>query len=459
MPDRKRLLALFDMRRKNLLIGRSALFPNTAEWPELPFRGTLRPSKPQGGFTMARWGSWQGNRYRGSRGTGKWGVLALAVLALALAAAAVWFFLHPAGPERAESPPPAASAPAAPAPAPTPEPEPALPSPPEPVRGIYISGPVAGDPYMETLLKLVEETELNAVVIDVKNDEGQVTYRPASGTALEIGACVHYIQDLPGLVAELKERGVYTIARIAAFKDPVLAGVRPELALTQADGTPVSEGNGPAWVNPCLSDVWDYLEEIALGAADAGFDEVQFDYVRFPTGKAADQIDDAGQENRSDVIAQFLESVVLALHDRGVRVSADVFGTVITNRGDGALLGQDYPRMAELVDCLCPMVYPSHYAPGAFGLEVPDQQPYETVSAALQRSGQVLSQAGVPQVEVRAWLQDFTATWVRGHLDYGAEEVRAQIQAVYDAGYDSWLLWNAKNSYTAEGLLPAGAQS
>ena len=405
---------------------------------------------------MARWGSWQGNRYRGSRGTGKWMVLALAVLALALAAAAGWFFLHPAEPEHSHPPLPPASPPAVSTP--EPEPEPVLPAPPESVRGIYISGPVAGDPYMETLLTLVEDTELNAVVIDVKNDEGQVTYRPASGTALEIGACTRYIQDLSGLVAELKARGVYTIARISAFKDPVLAGARPELALTQADGTPVSEGNGPAWVNPRLSEVWDYLNEIALGAADAGFDEVQFDYVRFPTGKAMDQADAAGQESRSDVIAGFLESAVLALHDRGVRVSADVFGTVITNRGDGALLGQDYPRMAELVDCLCPMVYPSHYASGAFGLDIPDRQPYETVSAALQGSGQVLSQAGAPQVEVRAWLQDFTATWVRGHLDYGAEEVRAQIQAVYDAGYDSWLLWNAKNSYTEEGLLPAEAQ-
>ena len=128
-----------------------------------------------------------------------------------------------------------------------------------------------------------------------------------------------------------------------------------------------------------------------------------------------------------------------------------MFGTVISNRTDAALIGQDYAHLAEIVDYVCPMIYPSHYAAGAFGLEVPDAAPYETVYAALAQSKALLP--GNPCV--RAWLQDFTATWVPGHLEYGAEELRAQIQAVCDAGYTDWLLWNGKNQYTAEGLLPA----
>lgn len=330
-----------------------------------------------------------------------------------------------------------------------------LPQPSEPVRGIYISGPVAGDPYMDTLLELIDQTELNAVVIDVKNDEGNLTYRPESGTAVEIGACVRYISDLPGLVSRLKDHGVYTIARIAAFKDPVLARARPELALRYRNGKAVSESGALAWVNPYDPEVWSYLEEIALSAADVGFDEVQFDYVRFPTGKSMDQVDfgpSAEGLEKTDAVAGFLEQVTASLHGRGVLVSADVFGTVISNRTDALLVGQDYAKLAEIVDYVCPMIYPSHYAAGAFGLDIPDQAPYETIYAALSQSKALL--AGNQQAGVRAWLQDFTATWVPGHLEYGPEELRAQIQAVSDAGYTDWLLWNGKNQYTADGLLP-----
>lgn len=405
---------------------------------------------------MKKTAGWRGTRYRGSRGHSKAPLLVLALLLAAAAAAGGWFLLSR---DKPEPKPAAVQPPVSPARTPEPEPEPTLPPAPEAVRGIYISGPVAGDPYMDTLLTLLDETELNAVVIDVKNDEGNLTYRLASGTAAELGACVRYISDLPGLVAKLKERGVYTIARIAAFKDPLLAEARPELALCYTDGTIVSESGGAAWVNPCEPEVWAYLEEIALGAAEAGFDEVQFDYVRFPTGKAGAELDvgEVGADReRSDIIAEFLETVTASLHAQGVRVSADVFGTVITNRADAALIGQDYARLASIVDDVCPMVYPSHYAAGTFGLEVPDRKPYETVYGALSRSAQTLFAAELPQqAGVRAWLQDFTATWVRGHLDYGAEELRAQIQAVYDAGYTDWLLWNARNVYTAGGLLPA----
>lgn len=311
---------------------------------------------------------------------------------------------------------------------------------------------------MDTLIDLIDRTELNAVVIDVKNDAGELTYRTDEGTALEIGACVRYIRDLPTLMAKLKDHGIYTIARICAFKDPLLVEKKPELALKKTDGTVVTEG-GSAWVNPYEPAVWDYLTEIAVGAIAAGFDEVQFDYVRFPTGRGDEEIDygaAAGDKSKGDAVAEFLEYVSAAVEAEGGWLSADVFGTVITSRTDAGLIGQDYARMGEVVDFICPMVYPSHYGSGAFNLTVPDQKPYETVLGALKKSRGVLDVAAPEdRPGVRAWLQDFTATWVKGHITYGPEELRAQIQAVYDAGYTDWILWNANNRYTEGGLLSA----
>lgn len=405
---------------------------------------------------MVRTARGYGTRYRGSRGPNP--LLITAVAVLVLAAAAVWFLFGRQEPPQAQvEPEPVQPPDISPSATPEESPAPSLPPTPDAVRGIYISGPVAGDPYMETLLALIDESELNAAVIDVKNDAGHVTYRPETGTAVELDACIRYIRDLPGLVAELKAHGIYTIARIAAFKDPVLAQARPELSLRYSDGSSVSESGGEAWVNPYEPEVWTYLEEIALGAAEAGFDEVQFDYVRFPTAKSMDRVDygpSAEGSSKTEAVAGFLEQITGTLHDQGVRVSADVFGTVITSQTDSDLIGQDYARLAEIVDCICPMVYPSHYAAGSFGIDIPDQEPYATVYAALLRSNAALSGRTEPAA-VRAWLQDFTATWVSGHREYGAEELRAQIQAVYDAGYTDWLLWNARNQYTADGLLDA----
>lgn len=413
---------------------------------------------------MARYRYRAPNRYRGSRGPSKLLAVILVLLAVLAVAAAIYVLVLPAlSPSgTAGAPVPVSPTPTALQPEPEPEPTAApLPAPPQ-VKGIYISGPVAGSSYMDTLTQLLAETELNAVVIDVKNDEGNLTYRPGGGTAEELGACIRYIQDLPGLVAALKAQGVYTIARVAAFKDPVLAQARPELALRYKDGSPLSEGGDLAWVNPYEQDVWDYLTEIALGAAQAGFDEVQFDYVRFPTVRDLDSVDfgpSAGETSREEAVAGFLTHVRAALHDVGVWVSADVFGTVIDSSLDAGRIGQSYTAMARSADFVCPMVYPSHYAAGAYGLELPDREPYQTVFNALQRSQDTL--AVLPQEEragVRVWLQGFTATWVKGHISYGGEELRAQIQAVYDAGYTDWIIWNAQNTYTADGLLPAGAE-
>ena len=326
------------------------------------------------------------------------------------------------------------------------------------VKGIYVTGPMAGSGGFQDLLTLVDETELNAMVIDVKNDEGQITYSMSLESAGDMGVCVAYIGDMESLMAQLKEHGIYAIARIVCFKDPSLAQHRPELALMKPDQTPIVDANGLAWVNPYRTEVWEYLTDIALEAAQDGFDEIQFDYVRFPIGEDADQADygvDMESYPKQQAITDFLSFASEKLDERGIPVTADVFGTIIGSETDVERVGQDYARLGETVRVLCPMVYPSHYGNGVFGLAVPDAQPYETVLEALTDSREELE--AVPEGQravVRPWLQAFTAVWVPGHISYNGEEIRQQIQAVYDAGYEEWFLWNATNRYTADGLLP-----
>ena len=339
------------------------------------------------------------------------------------------------------------------------------------VKGIYVTGPIAGTEKMDELIALVEETELNTMVIDIKNDEGAVTYKMQSDMVLEIESGVRYIRDIDALVEKLHEKDIYLIARIVAFKDPFLAEKKPELSLKTKSGEIFRDKNKEAWVNPYKKEVWDYLMEIGTQAAEAGFDEIQFDYIRFSTDVNADDIDygeEAETKTKEEAITEFTEYAYETLHPLGVVVSADVFGTIIDNESDREIVGQNYRDMAVHLDYICPMVYPSHYSNGVYNIEVPDKAPYDTVYQAMNISREKLEGADTgeePETEsetesdeqiagVRVWIQDFTATWLRDYLSYGAEEVRAQIQAVYDAGYEEWILWNAKMNYTKEALLP-----
>ncbi len=325
------------------------------------------------------------------------------------------------------------------------------------VRGIYVTGPMAGNEAMDGLIALADQTELNAMVIDVKNDDGNITFKMELPAVEEMGAGIRYIPDIGALMAKLKEHGIYTIARVVCFKDPCLAAYRPELALKKPDGTLVTDANGNAFVNPYREETWEYIVDVSEKAAELGFDEIQFDYVRFPIGEDADAADygvDMTVYTKEQAITDFLTYATERLHEKGVVVGADVFGTIIGSETDIERVGQNYQTIGATIDVLSPMVYPSHYDNGVFGLDVPDAHPYETVLHALE--GSVRELEPVPDEEraiVRPWLQSFTASWVEGYISYDGEEIRAQIDAVYDAGYEEWILWNATNRYSAEGLL------
>ena len=328
------------------------------------------------------------------------------------------------------------------------------------VRGIYISGPMAGSTELfQNILDSAAGTEINTVVIDFKDDQGRITCPVDSPVASEIGACRPYVQDMKELIASLKERGLYVIARVVAFRDPWLAEKKPEWSLHLADGSLYRDRHGMAWVDPYRKEVWDYLVEVGTEAKEAGFDEVQFDYIRFSTeGTMRDVVFDeavTGGRSKTDVITEFVKYAYENLASQGLFVSADVFGTIIGSDIDAQAVGQVYTEMAKHLDYICPMIYPSHYGPGNFGLEHPDTMPYETVLEALKKSQMVMDQAAEAdghvssQAIVRPWLQDFTASYLGegNYIPYGYNEVQRQIQAVKDAGYDEWMLWSAANRY------------
>ncbi len=331
------------------------------------------------------------------------------------------------------------------------------------VKGIYISAYVAGTQnLMDEIIQHIDETEINAVVIDVKDDNGRITFSMDSPVVSEIGAVKKFIPDIEGLMKTLKEHNIYTIARVVAFRDPYLPEFKPELALKLPDGSIYRDGKGLAWVNPYKQEVWDYLVEVGIEAKKAGFDEVQFDYIRFSTERGVNNVvyDEADTMGRSktDIITEFIEYAYDRLAEEGVFVAADVFGAIIGGGVDSDAVGQSYGDMADHLDYICPMIYPSHYGAGYFGIDHPDTQPYDTILAALKGSKEDLGDHGTAEgreITVRPWLQDFTASYLDHYIEYGDEEVRQQIQAVYDAGYDEWLLWSAACRYHWGGLKSA----
>lgn len=321
---------------------------------------------------------------------------------------------------------------------------------PEAVKALYVPGYVAEGEGLDGILRLVEETEVNALVVDVK-DAGLTTYPSEVPLAREIGATTERIPDLAAFVEGLKEKGVYPIARLAVFQDDALAWARPDLAALDATtGEPWLTYQGAAWVNPYREEAQRYNVEIAKEAAAAGFEEIQFDYVRFPSD--GEMVNLAyGEETaptQEDAIAGFLEYAHGELEPMGVEVSADVFGLVGMN--DYVGVGQVVSKMAPHLDVLCPMVYPSHYPFGAYGYDNPDVYPYEIVELAMA-DFETKARAVNPGIEIRPWLQDFDYLSA-----YEPADVEAQIRAAQDARIPGWILWNAGAEYTTEVLKEEG---
>lgn len=321
------------------------------------------------------------------------------------------------------------------------------------VKGIYVTAYSAGGERMATLLNLLDNTELNAMVIDLKDDAGYITYKTENEKLKSFGTPQRFIKDIGKLIATLKEHEIYPIARIVVFKDSVLAKKHPELSFVNKDGTVWQNPKQDRFVNPYRKEVWEYNIELAKEAAQLGFKEIQFDYVRFPEGfeKKADGLKFTKSElSRVDIVSGFVEYAKKELEPLGVRVSVDIFGYAASvPAAEG--IGQDFVKISKYVHVISPMVYPSHYSTGWYKQKDPDRAPYEIIKGSMEDTHKKLESLGENKPIIRPWIQDFTASWLgKGHyLKYGAAEVNAQIKALKDSGVDEYLLWNAGNKYTA----------
>ncbi len=302
------------------------------------------------------------------------------------------------------------------------------------------------------VLDLVTRTELNAVVIDVKGDRGWILYP----TEVPLGAGAQgpaTMRNFDALMADLKARGVYTIARIVTFKDNMLAAQRPDLAIIDTrTGRPWLDTERLAWVDPFKEDVWAYNIAIAREAVRRGFDEIQFDYVRFPTDgrlAATRYSKPNNKDTRLPTIAGFLARARREIGPTGAFVAADLFGYTAFNENDTDI-GQRIEELAPYLDYLCPMLYPSGYHLGIPGFRNPVEHPYEVVHESVRL---IRKRAGNSLARIRPWLQDFK-DYAFDRRIFGIAQIQAQVRAADQAGSSGWMLWNPRNAYTGAALRP-----
>ena len=327
------------------------------------------------------------------------------------------------------------------------------------VRGLYLNAWVFGGKRFYDLVRLADTTEVNAFVIDVKDATGYLTYRSSVPTAIEIGANgLVRAPDVRNRLALLQQHGIHPIARIVVAKDPLLADGKPDWSVQHVDGGLWTDRLGHHWVDAYRDSVWLYAADIAQEAVLMGFSEIQFDYIRFPD-EPAELLDKAifparlaGRSRRHAVTTNLAK-----LRDRvkamGVPFTVDVFGLTTSARTDMGI-GQYWEDISSLADVVLPMVYPSHYYRGAYGVPFPNAEPYTIVrralAAGLERNDRIRNAA-----RIRPYLQSFSIRRVR----YGAAEIRAQMEAAYDLGITDWVLWNASGRYSADAFLSNGMSS
>jgi hypothetical protein len=392
----------------------------------------LEPVDPNERFHARRR---QARRRRTIRRVGALAVVAVTAAAIALGAS----FIQRDGGNTAATGEPAGSDTSAPAPAPKPEPRPL----PAEIRGVHVTMALASlDGKLEEYYDLTREG-LNTIQLDVKDENGEVAFsRPRVALAQKIGAARTYY-DPRRVVRDVRERGLYLIGRIVVFQDPFLSQSRSDLAIGRAGGGVWTTSAGLGWSNPYDQRVWKYNLDVAEAAAKAGFDEIMFDYVRFPTDGDLSTAVFPGRtrEHRSETLSRFLEYARGRLEPLGARVSAAVFGLSATREMG---IGQRPRRLSQYLDSIYPMVYPSHYGSGEFNLEDPNAVPGITVARSLKDFRRALRGR---ETFLVPWLQDFTLG-----REYTLDDVRAQIQAARDLSSKGFLLWNAAGVYTPGAL-------
>ena len=324
-------------------------------------------------------------------------------------------------------------------------------SPPDIIRAVYMTSWVAGTPdWRSQIVRMIEQNELNAVVIDIKDYTGRVAFLVHDSVVAAYGAPEARIPDMAEFIRFLHEKNIYAIGRVSVFQDPYLVGRRPDLAVKRkSDGAVWKDYKGISWLDPASREVWEYHARIAREAERVGFDEINFDYIRFPSdGNMRDIAYDwwDGVRPKALVLKDFFAYLDRELTNLGVPISVDLFGMTTWNYDD-LNIGQILEYAAPHFDYIAPMVYPSHYPKTFMGFANPAARPYEIIFAGISRARDRLRMVGEDWHKLRPWLQDFDLGAV-----YTPEMIRREKQAVYDAGLESWMLWDTANTYTVSAL-------
>ncbi|OIO33462.1 MAG: hypothetical protein COZ49_03925 [Candidatus Yonathbacteria bacterium CG_4_10_14_3_um_filter_47_65] len=330
------------------------------------------------------------------------------------------------------------------------------------VKALYMTSCIAATPGLRSrLVSLADETEINAIVVDIKDYSGTITFQSDDPALAQNGVTGCVSSDLKEFIGLLHKKNIYTIGRITAFQDPYYANKHPELTVKKASDPSAAwkDYKGISYIDVGAKDFWDYIVRISRESYAIGFDELNFDYVRFPSDGNMKDIYYSFSEKeiladidhgKANILRSFFAYLAGNLSDLRVPLSVDLFGMTTTN-SDDLNIGQILEYAEPYFDYIAPMVYPSHYPPTFHGYDNPNHYPYEVVNYSMSTAAERLIRASLTPSKLRPWLQDF---------DYGGNydvnEVRAQIRAVYDAGITSWMLWDPSNVYTRGALETAG---
>jgi hypothetical protein len=346
---------------------------------------------------------------------------------------------------------------------------------PDVVKGIYMSSCAAGTPsFRERLINIADTTEINSIIIDVKDYSGTLSFIPENPDLHEYVSTKCGVRDMKEFIKKLHEKNIYVIARITVFQDPFYTSKFPETAVKRASDSGIwKDRKGISYVDPGSHQAWDHTIDIAQASYDIGFDEINFDYIRFPSdGNMRDiAFPNSGAKSKPEMLESFFEYLYEHMKEAGIPTSADIFGMTTTNYDD-LNIGQVLERALPYFDYVMPMVYPSHYPPNFNGWENPNDHVYDLIyyvmGSGVRRAvatsspiNTLMSErigTSTPAVYTKpSWNKEKLRTWIQDFDyggNYGAKEVRDQIQATYDVGLTSWIIWDPSNRYTIEGLLP-----
>ena len=325
-----------------------------------------------------------------------------------------------------------------------------LQNPPKTIKGVYLTSFSAGNySRIAYILQLAREKKINSVVIDVKDYSGYIAYNSSVPEVKQYKTSQIRIRNLSALISIFHRAKIYTIARITCFQDPLLAQKRPDLAIKTKEGKVFKDNKGLAWLDPSSIEVWNYLLSIAKEVSNYGFDEINFDYVRFPSDNNVSNLIYPfydGKMYKHKVIKNFYSYLKKNL--KGIRISVDLFGQTMIDKGDVGI-GQKLEDAFPYFNYICPMLYPSHFHTGFLGYKNPAKYPYEVINYSLKEGLKRLKKFKSRSnkykslnVHFRPWLQDFSLKTI-----YGLQEVKEQIKALNDNGVKDWTLWNPRNEY------------